>query len=467
MTLRARRAARSGPGRGRPALPSAGNDSNHDGHRRAAWSKGRPPRKTQTGSPILVALFLLSIVVPTFVAIGTVNMSLYRLVIFAAILPLSFQLLSGRAGPVNAVDGMIVGSALWAILAFLMSAPVADVVEPIGLHLVEFLGAYLLGRVCIRSAKEFRRMVILLFCLVLPLGFFAVIESVTHRPILLEFFPQTQPAVYAPGRWGLRRAQTVFAHPIAYGIYVSATLGMVWYVLKPRAGFALRLFLAVLIMIATIFSLSTGALICFNVQLVLILWDIVMRRNPRRWILLAWLTGIGYVTLDLLSNRTPFHLLVDYASFNSGSAYNRILIWHFGTDNVVANPLFGLGLFIQEWERPHWMSPSLDNFWLFIAVKFGLPTFLMFATGVIMILRRAGRVELSDPLDRACRTGFLITMAGLCIAGGTVHYWAAMMAQMMFLLGAGVWLFTGGAQPADAEGETGTRPRRGVRSRDS
>jgi hypothetical protein len=66
--------------------------------------------------------------------------------------------------------------------------------------------------------------------------------------------------------------------------------------------------------------------------------------------------------VDLLSNRTPFHVFVTYLTFSVETGYARIMIWNWGIAEVMRHPVFGIGL--AEWERPLWKSGSMDNFWL-------------------------------------------------------------------------------------------------------
>jgi len=177
---------------------------------------------------------------------------------------------------------------------------------------------------------------------------------------------------------------------------------------------------------------------------------------------------LAYVVIDLLSNRTPFHVLITYATFNTGSSYNRILIWRYGMENVWVNPWFGLGENVQTWSRPSWMSSSADNFWLLHAMKFGIPSFLAMAAALFIIIRRVSRAPLKDVLAQACRAGYLTTVGGLIIAGGTVHFWHGVMAFVMFMFGAGVWMIQAGrddaARPegADAAADAAPAPDSGL-----
>jgi hypothetical protein len=401
------------------------------------------------GLPGVAILFLLSLLPQIGFKIGPLLLKPYRIVLLILFVPLLLRLVSGGAGRMVAVDWLMIGASLWAGLALMMNHPLGETIEPIGVVLIEFLGAYMVARVCIRSAEDFRRVVRVLFLITLFLLVFAALESVTGRPILLQMLGQGSSAVNAGIRWGLRRAQAVFAHPIHYGAFVSAGFGLVWYALRPDAGLAARLACAFVIGLSTFFSLSTGALLAFVMQCAFIAWESVMAPNPKRWRLFAWGSLAGYVLIDLLSNRTPFHVLVDYATFSSGSAYNRILIWQFGTENIYANPVFGIGL--NPWEKPRWMSDSVDNFWLLLTMQYGLPFMMMFGGALFLILRRLSRQELPDRADWACRAGYLTSAGGIVLAGGTVHYWQTMFAFVLFVFGMGVWMITGGARAEAAD----------------
>ncbi len=397
------------------------------------------------GGPVWAAkAFLLSLLVPIYLPIGNLLLMPHRIVLLVLFVPFFLRLfIRGRAGPVLVADWLLFCSALWAALAlFVNHGATSMAIEGAGIHMIEFFGAYLIARVAIRNGEDFRRVVRMLFLIVAFLLPFAAAESITKRPVMLDLLPFSSVGVTDMGfRWGMRRAQTIFAHPILFGAFVSAGLGVFWYALRPRG---LRFIAAPLAAVATVFSLSTGALIAIVVQVIFISWETILRTLRARWRLFAALSVAAYIFIDLLSNRTPFHVLVTYGTFSTGSAYNRIHIWNYGTDNVADNPIFGLGF--NDWIRPPWMSPSVDNFWLLLTMRYGIPMFIMAAVALIIILRRVSRAELMNSDDRLARAGYLVSFGGLAIAGGTVHYWHAMMAFALFMFGSGVWAATGGGR---------------------
>ena len=180
-------------------------------------------------------------------------------------------------------------------------------------------------------------------------------------------------------------------------------------------------------------------------------WERVLGKINGRWKMLFGLFGLIYLAIDLFSNRTPFHVFVTYFTFSTVSAYNRILIFEYGSAEVMRNPIFGIGL--GDWIRPVWMSDSMDNFWLLIAVRYGLPAWLMLV-GLMggLIWTIAQRKGLPQSWRRA-RHAWAFTLFGITVAAATVHLWNALFVLFIFLIGAGAWLLD--ARPAPAARASG------------
>jgi hypothetical protein len=401
---------------------------------------------------ILAGLFLFSLLFPHQFYIFGLMFQPYRFWLTILFIPLLVMFFQGKAGKPMIVDWLMIGSTLWVLLSMLKNHGVGLTAVTGSSYTVEFLGAYLLARIAIRSSADFRRMVKVLFVVILILLPFAALEAIFWIDPPIPRWIGAEWIISNKGeRLGMRRAQAVFEHPILFGAFVSTAFGLVWYALIPNASFVARMFLVSFVGFSTLFSLSTGAFLAVIVQMGLIGWELMTRPHPQRWKIFAWIVVIGYLVLDQLTTRSPFHTLVRYAAFNSQSSYNRILIFEHGMAVVKANPIFGIGF--RDWPRPRWMNPSVDNFWLLIAMRHGVPALLMFAAAIALIVLRAGRQPLIDPVDRACRAGYLTALGGIIIAGGTVHYWRALLVFVIFIIGSGVWMITGGARsPAEAGG---------------
>lgn len=403
-----------------------------------------------------VPLFILSLALPIIFYAGPLRLSPYRAFLLALFLPCLMAWLAGQLGRVRLPDVLILSACLWGMLALTINHGLEIAWQPAGILLIETFGAYLLARSLIRNEHGFRTMVRVLFwtiCILLP---FAVIESLTDRAILVEAL-QTVVAVVpqtdTDTRYGFHRAQVVFEHPILYGVFSASGIGLTYYVTGPARSALGRLLWTAPVALAAMLSLSAGAAASIVSQLGLTSWDYVTRNFRHRWRLLGILVLVAYVTVDLLSNRTPFHVFVTYLTFSVETGYARIMIWNWGIAEVMRHPVFGIGL--AEWERPLWKSGSMDNFWLVLAVRYGTPMFLMLAGAVALILRSLGRARLDDERLRACRAGLLMTLAGLVIAGCTVHYWNALYAWFMFLLGSGMWMLDDAASTKSANDPRG------------
>jgi O-antigen ligase len=189
----------------------------------------------------------------------------------------------------------------------------------------------------------------------------------------------------------------------------------------------------------TFTSLSSGPLLAVALQIIMIGWGWITRNA---WWALIGLAVIAYVAIDLLSNRTPVQVLISYLTFSPANAYTRLAIWNFGSAEVLRHPLFGIGL--NNWERPSWMTSSVDNFWLATAMRYGLPGVLLLMAGIAANLVQIIRADLPDRL-KPVRDGYVIATVGTLMVLSTVHVWGSAAALILFYFGAGNWMFGGGA----------------------
>lgn len=428
------------------------------------------PVAARTGFlPLLVVAFVISLTIPLFINLGGVLLSPYRIVLLIGVVPLVLAWLNGAAGPKRAFDWLFIGAFLWGALALFVNHG-GQALQPAVVLLVEALGAHFLARVAIRNPGDFIRAFKLQFLIIAFLIPFAIIETRTGQPPIIELMAKIGMGIEIitdPPRMGMNRVQGTFEHSILYGVFCASALAGIYYRTTFKAFFS-RALATLVVMASTVMSVSSGALAAVMFQLFLFAWDGILRKVPRRWTLFALMMLAFYITIDLLSNRSPFHVLVSYMTFNSGSGWNRINIWVHGTANVAAHPIFGLGL--NDWARPHWMGSSVDNYWLLQAMRFGLPMFILYAASTFLILRALSLKEIADPLVARCRAANLAVMGGLILASGTVHYWNTLFVWFVFLTSSATWVldYKADGMPAETpepEKGRGGRPARTVRPR--
>jgi hypothetical protein len=356
--------------------------------------------------------------------------------------------LSGKAGKIQFPDILIALLCVWAMIAVAANGGIASAVQPSGIFFAETLGSYLLARVYIRDVRSFRTMVrhfCTLIYIILP---FAIIQSLTSHNLLIDIFGKVftvLPTTVTGGRIGLFRAQGSFDHPILYGVVCASLFSISYYVLSYRASKFRRFLNAALISVSIGLSLSAGALLPLFFQVMLIAWDFITKGIRRRWVVISVLFMFIFFVIDMLSNRTPFEVFISYLTFNYGSAYNRVLIWRYGSQNVLDNPILGIGF--QDWSRPYWMHSSMDNFWLLMAVRYGIPGFGLLALATIVTMFKIGLARVADLEIVAYRNGIVISIVSLTIAVATVDLWNASYCVFMFLLGSGLWILDNNEWP--------------------
>ena len=184
---------------------------------------------------------------------------------------------------------------------------------------------------------------------------FVAVEMVTSKLVLSKILesiaddPRSRPAPDQM-RMGFYRAQAVLEHPILWGVFCSIGIANVFYIYREK--FFKSAVLTGFVTGMTFTSLSSGPLLAAAIQIGIIGWGWITRNA---WWVLIGLAVLGYVVVDLISNRTPVQVLITYLTFNSASAYWRLHIFTYGSAEVWRHPLLGIGL--NDWRGPRGWAP--------------------------------------------------------------------------------------------------------------
>jgi hypothetical protein len=389
-----------------------------------------------------VVLVCWSLIVPWIIPLGSLSMQPYRIALLAAFFPALIRIIGGKAGRIGIADMAIVLFSIWICVALLVAHGLSGGLEQAGSQVLETMGAFMVARAYIRTARDYEALARLLFIIVGMVLFpLALLEVSTGRNIVLELASRVFPTHiinYQPPRLGLRRVQSVFEHPILFGVFCSGALAMTYVVRGHSRSMIRRIGSTAIIATTAFLSLSSGPMSTVIVQIMLLTWDRVLRTFKARWWLLIGIVTAMVVTVDLLSNRSLPAILFSYFALDEASAYIRLLIWEFGSQSVLNHPIFGVGL--GEWDRPDWMPFSVDMFWLVNAIVGGLPAaFFMTLAFFSTVFSVAFGKGLDERAER-CRLAFLISMCGFFLAGWMVHFWGATYVLFILLLGSGRWM---------------------------
>ena len=396
--------------------------------------------------PFAVRLYLVMTVLPILLNVGSLTLSGQRVILLLLALPLAFNLVRGKYGRILWTDVFFFLHIAWATVAIAVNNP-DRVIQNVGSAGIEFLGGYLVGRAYIRSADELvalARFLVFLVCCLLPLALF---ETVTGRPILMEMVGkipgiESVEIVTIEARMGLERVQAVFAHPIHFGIFCCAVFSLAFVGLNGLISPARRYLFAAIIGLSVFLSLSSGALLPLLLQLFFVFWAYSLNRVRSRWLVLLGIFILIYITIALFSNRPPIKVFMSYATFSAHNAYWRGIIFEWGMINVWGSPIFGIGL--KDWVRPFFMpSASIDNFWLAITVRYGIPGLALLVLGYFPALWSVARRNFdADHRIWLLRRAWVFTFAGLTLTLCTVHIWTSIYSFVFFLFGAGMWFLT-------------------------
>lgn len=412
--------------------------------RRSARSSTRESQNTVAAgdrlSPV-VWIFLISLIIPIFFSVGNLRLAPVRIVLLIAVVPVIIAWISGKCGRIRLADILFVFCALWMFTSFNLDGG-HSTFRYSALAIIEMITPYLMARTFIRSQAQYETMLRILFWFALILLPAAVLESTTkirlYNMIFDPVFPTFPWANYEP-RLGLYRAQTVFEHPILYGVLIAFCTLPVFTLFRQNKGWLASLMRTSPIIGATFFSLSAGAWLGAILQALLSLYKILFRNLSWRW----WLALTGVIVLYFAvlfgSNQPVFQFFSGKLAFDSHTAYHRYLIWFYGWENVWETPIFGRGL--ADWNRPSWLhSPSIDNLWLVFAIRHGLPGLVFVLGGYIAVLCTLIWARPKSAAICAHREALAFSLIGLAVALVTVHLWSATFNFIMFMLGAGLWM---------------------------
>jgi hypothetical protein len=407
--------------------------------------KSAVPASTATnamavGTRFLILTYTIALIFPILLQFGSITFSATRLFFTVVTIPVMVRFFVTKK--LVAPDVCVLLYVIWASICLAFNHGLTGGLEPAGSHFFEVAGAYFLARITMNETEAnifWAKCLLFAVIFLLP---FSIFETITGRPIVLEVigrFFRTYATVTMAERLGFERVQAVFEHPILYGVFCASAFSSSVLIVARNSGAIKRIFFGLIVAIATFLSLATGAYINVIWQFIMIGWNFILKSRKHRWRTLVVLAFLGFITVDLLSNRTPFEVFVTYFTFDTNSAYNRINIWNFGTAEVLRNPIFGIGF--KDWVRAPWMSSSFDNFWLLRAMRYGLPGIILLSLAVILTARGVTyRIDLQDKDLSAVSTAQLCGLIGSSISLVTVDVWSGSHTFFYFSVGAAVAL---------------------------
>lgn len=400
------------------------------------------PRQTFPMWPAVVMTYLLFLPTEVEFTLGTWVLFPYRTFLICC-LPLIFREIVNNRVKLGYVD-IIVGAMLyWILFALIITEGFAKAIANGGASVIDIGLAYFLARCTLTSSDHVDRFLRAVAPGYLIAGCSIVVETVSGqyiiRPLFAKIFGSTGPnnlLILTSARLGLLRGNGPFAHPILGGLQLASLLPLYVFSRLPQATRIMGI-VAALLSIAT---LSSSAVLSLIIAVMLIAYEYgTVITSTLTWRRMLYTLFIMVFVLQIFTKGGVMGIVVNFLTFDKWTAYYRMLIWQYGSITVIKHPWVGIGF--EDWERPSWMAPSIDNYWLYIAINYGIPEALarffipIFAAALASVAMIGHAVR-----DRRAVLGFTIAISILTLMGFTVSYWGVTQTWYFFLLGGAVAL---------------------------
>lgn len=337
-------------------------------------------------------------------------------------------------------DFFVLAATAWMSFAMFMTSTQDEAITSTVANFTDVTTAYFFAKATLKSTRDLRMLLILALPGLVFVALTMVVESLTNSLVIQGLASQItgRPTAYnSSPRFGLMRATGPFPHPILAGIFLTSFLPLYlmagfkpWpKIMGAFAGFC------------TFFTVSSAGLLGLSATALVLIYSWLTKRIANlTWSLFFFGMAVFIFVAELGTKSGTFSLFVRFASFNSLSAYNRVLIWRYGSQNAADNPWFGIGY--ADWERPAWMrSDSMDNYWLIQAVRFGIPASALIAlatfAAVVLLIRKSTR---STAAEAECQRAVIISVAIYALGMISVSLWLSAQVWFYVLLGLAVSL---------------------------
>lgn len=334
----------------------------------------------------------------------------------------------------KAFDYLILAGCSWMVLSFLVNRGLSGGIESGGRDVIDILGTWFLARGCIRDDKDVVRMLKLVLPGLVVVAGMLLIESVVGKPRILDAFPIRGVDAGSANQYrlGLLRAFGPFSHPILAGLFLSSFITLYGMIVREQRA----RWLGMAAGLAGFFTLSSAALANLVLQSGFYIYRKIVAVAGYRteWRPLALLTISGLALLQVLTKGGAISAIIRYGALDAETGYFRLVIWEFGTASVARKPLFGFGY--SGYDKPFWVThDSVDNHWLFLAIRYGFPAFAIYFALSLFVIYRLASISMRLPEKAGnAYSAMMITLSCATALGLTVAFVNEFQIWYIFML---------------------------------
>ncbi|MGB6325873.1 MAG: O-antigen ligase family protein [Methylocella sp.] len=407
--------------------------------------------------PLVLVLIALTMFLPeeSSFHFGEFRMTVYRLLLLLIAPAILFRFAKLAAGGNYRFvwsDVLVPVTGLWMFVGPAEINGFDQTLVYSGTTALEFCIPYMATRVFLTERGQAVALVRILCIAIATIGLLAIPDEFSRRFVLREFVGSLTGYHKNFGDYSLLmrdflfRCASTLEHPIALGNACSFGLLMA----TTMRG-ALRKFMLAGSAVGLALSVSSapigGAIVGFGA----LLYNKLLRNFPFRWGFL-YASAAGVILLIFNAHPNPWGFIFNHFTFDSSTAYYRLMQWEFVGPLVMDSPIFGIGLF-SGWQEESGLAPTIDSNWLLTAMSFGIPGSILIGLSYITacsVSMDIGNKSLNLTKQER-QLGFVLSViTGLIIyVGFTVDYWGTISVLTMFLAGIRAHLGALGAMPRE------------------
>jgi len=269
----------------------------------------------------------------------------------------------------------------WSIFSYgILLGGFSGIVSRTG-FMITAVGSYYIGRACIRTAEDIKRVTVFIGLLAIPMVFFFLIERGTGKNIFSIFGGVPDITLIRNGRL---RCQGPFSHPIMAGVFWASFLpwlGALWFS-KTVARYRVAIFIGcVAIIIANTASSTPVMSVLFT------LLGFYMFTIRDKLPLIRKSIVLILISLHLLMESPVWHLISRIDISGGSTGWHRYQLIQQGINHI------GEWWFVGTLSTAHWGHGMIDitNQYLLEGVRGGLAAMVLFIIFLFKIFTLIGR----------------------------------------------------------------------------
>jgi hypothetical protein len=285
---------------------------------------------------------------------------------------------------------------------------------------VELGGGYIVARGYFfgrPELKEFMRVFKIITVIVILI---AILDPLFGRNVITELFV---PGAWRQYRGGIVRAQSTIEDGEHFGTFCCVAGSLLLYA-EPTRG--RKILWGGFCFFGCILSISAGPILAYIIVLATFLYDESLKYSWR-WkayqMTIALAVGVVYYF-----SASPTHWIVAHLTLDPQNSYFRLYVFDYYDALIALRPLTGWGFLDQYGDDEFLGVTTVDNVWIVLAIRFGLPMIVFLLMANIGTFFRAiprTKGSATNPYIDSLGTGVTISLVCFWLVGLTVHYWNA------------------------------------------